>query len=191
MTGVLKTTVAISLGLHAGVLIGWPAFMTPVEFDVERAATSLEIRLIAPRQTPATPQAVTERPPPRETPPPEPAADVVEQPDPAQETLVTPESQGALSEVLPGYVRNPAPVYPWLARQRGEQGSVVLAVEILPTGRCGELVVRSSSGSSALDAAATTTIRQWQFKPARRAGAPATVWVEIPVTFRLVDGAPH
>jgi len=186
MTGALKTTLAVSLGLHAGILIGWPA-ATTVEFDVKRAATSLEIRLIAPRQAPVNPQLVTEMPP-LETTQSEQAPDVVEKPDPVIETIVTPESQGALSEVLPGYLRNPAPIYPWLARQRGEQGTVLLVAEVLPTGRCGELAVRSSSGSSLLDAAAAKTIRQWQFKPAQRGGVPVRVWVEIPVTFQLVEG---
>jgi protein TonB len=186
MTGALKTTLAVSIGLHTGILLGWPT-TSSVQFDVERAATSFEIRLIAPRHTPVTPHAVVESPPPRETPPSEPSPDVVEQPDPVEETIVTPESQGALSEVLPGYLRNPAPAYPWLARQRGEQGTVVLAVEVLPTGRCGELHVRSSSGSSVLDAAAATAIRRWQFNPARRAGDAVSVWVEIPVTFQLIE----
>ena len=185
MPGALRTTLTVSLGLHAGALLGWPA-TTTVEFDVERAATSLEIRLIAPRSAPVNPLLITESLP-REMTRPEPVLDVVEPPDPVDETLVTPESQGALSEVLPGYLRNPAPVYPWLARQRGEEGTVVLKVEVQPTARCGESSVLTSSASSVLDAAALTTIRQWQFKPARHGGVPVAVSVEIPVTFQLMD----
>ena len=183
MTGTLKGALAFSVGLHTSLLLGWPATL-PVAFDVERAPTSLEIRLVAPREAPVIPQPVialeTERP----------SAVVVEAkppPEPALETLVVPESQGALSEVLPGYLRNPAPVYPLLARQRGEEGTVLLRVEVLPTGRCGQLDVGVSSGSALLDAAAVKAVAQWQFKPALRGGTPVAVQVEIPVTFQLID----
>jgi len=185
MTGTLRTALALSVGLHAGVLLGWP-ITTAVEFDVERAPTSLEIRLVAPRATPVSPHTVTE--PPVATVQPEPLPDVAPEPEPVPVTIVTPESQGALGEVLPGYLRNPAPIYPMLARQRGEEGTVLLRVQVLPAGRCGQLVVLSSSGSALLDAAAVKAVQQWQFKPARRGTAAVAVWVEIPIIFQLLDG---
>lgn len=172
------------MGLHASVLWGWPA-VTPVAFDVERAPRSLEIRLVAPRQDQVSPQPVPG--PVVAEAPPELVPEVEPQPEPVPQTLVTPELQGALSDVLPSYRRNPAPVYPWLARQRGEEGTVVLRVEVLPTGRCGRLDVRASSGSTLLDTAALHTVKGWQFKPARRGQLPVAVWVEIPITFELID----
>ncbi|MBI4355560.1 MAG: TonB family protein [Candidatus Omnitrophica bacterium] len=184
MTGALRTALALSVGIHAGAFLGWP-IATSVEFDVERAPTSLEIRLVAPRATPVSPHTVTERP--VATVQPEPAADVTPEPEPVPVTIVAPESQGALGEVLPGYLRNPAPVYPMLARQRGEEGTVLLRVQVLPTGRCGQVVVLSSSGSALLDAAAVQAVQQWQFKPARRGAATVAVWVEIPIIFQLID----
>lgn len=184
MTGTLKTALGLSLGIHAGAFIGWPT-TSLVEFDVERAPTSLEIRLVAPREPRSTPHAMSE--PSVVEPAPQSPGPVIQEPDLVPETLVMPDVQGALREVLPSYLRNPAPRYPLLARQRGEEGTVVLKAEVLPSGRCGRLEVQSSSGSALLDASATHAVRQWQFQPARRGGAPVALWVEIPITFQLID----
>lgn len=180
MTGSFKAALALSMSAHAGFLLGWPT-VTSVQFDVERAPTSLQIVLVAPRVTPIPAPAIAE------TPVPLPASAVPEVPEPDRQTIVTPELKGALSDVLPGYLRNPAPIYPLLARQRGDEGTVLLRAEVLPTGRCGRLTVLSSSGSTLLDGAAVRAVRWWQFKPARRAGRPVAVWVEIPIRFRLID----
>ena len=179
MTGTLRAALSLSVGIHTGLLLTWPT-TTAVEFDVERAPTSLEILLVAPRPTPTVTVQPTEMP---ESTVPE----VL--PEPIPQTIVTPESRGALSEVLPGYLRNPAPVYPLLARQRGDEGLVVLSAEVLPTGRCGQLSVLSSSGARLLDEAALKAVRQWQFKPAKRGGQSVAVRVEIPIRFQLIEGA--
>lgn len=184
MTGPLKAALALSVGIHASLFLGWPT-TTPVAFDVERAPTSLEILLVAPRATPTLLQPVAEFPTPEV-----PSAmipEVLPEPDHAPQTIVTPEFRGALSEVLPRYLRNPPPIYPWRSRQRGEEGAVLLAAEVLPTGRCGALMVVSSSGFVLLDEAALTAVTQWQFKPARRSGHPVGVWVEIPIRFQLIE----
>lgn len=177
MTAELKWAISLSLGAHAAFLTGLPV-SGRVAFDVERAPTSLEIVVVAP--------------PPRSLPEPAPAAPepsvvVPEEPDPAPQTVIAPEQRGVLTEVLPQYLRNPAPVYPRLARERGEEGTVVLDVEVLPSGRCGTLRVLESSGHALLDEAAARAVRGWRFKPAARWGRAIAVWVEIPVTFRLID----
>lgn len=188
MTGAFKAALTLSVGIHAGVFVGWPTTAT-VEFDVERASASFEIRLVAPPTTtmPAAAQPVSAQPIAQVEPEPAPIVQHVQEPGPVPETVVLPESQGALGEVLPGYLRNPAPRYPLWARQRGEAGLVMLNVEVLPSGRCGRLTVRSSSGFRLLDEAAEAAVKRWQFKPARREGQPVGVWVEIPIRFQLVD----
>jgi len=183
MTGTLKAALSLSVGIHAGLLFAWPT--TTVEFNVERAPSSLEIVLVAPRAKPTVQpnQPLVEASVPEAPQPPVPEV----LPEPVLQTIVTPESRGALSEVLPGYLRNPAPAYPLLARQRGEEGLVVLSAEVLPSGRCGRLSVLSSSGAWLLDEAALKAVRQWQFKPAKRGGQSVAVWVEIPIRFQLID----
>ncbi|MBI3088554.1 MAG: energy transducer TonB [Candidatus Omnitrophica bacterium] len=183
MTGELKLALTLSVGLHTGLLAGLP-FSSPVRFDVERAPTSLEIHLVAPPKTAiAFRQTVT---PPTDIPP-EPSPLAPRPPDPVPQTVMTAEERGALAEILPGYLRNPPPAYPETARQQGWQGTVVLAVHVLPTGRCDEVRLAASSGYAILDDAARQAIARWQFRPARRLGKTVAVWVEIPVTFRLVD----
>ena len=94
---------------------------------------------------------------------------------------------GAITEVLPGYLRNPAPPYPLQSRSRGEEGTVVVRVEILPSGRCGTVATVRSSGYARLDQAAVQAVRRWVFKPAVRWSHPIELQVEIPITFRLTD----
>lgn len=177
MTAELKWAISLSVGVHGALLTGLPA-AGRVAFDVERAPTSLEIVVVAqPQHSLPEPAPVL----------PKPSVAIPEEPDPAPKTLIAPEQRGVLTEVLPQYLRNPAPVYPRLARERGEEGTVVLDVEVLPSGRCGTLRVLESSGHALLDEAAARAVRQWQFKPAARWGRAIAVWVEIPVTFRLID----
>ena len=66
------------------------------------------------------------------------------------------------------YLNNPPPVYPALSRRMGEEGRVVLRVFVTEQGTPGDIQVRTSSGSSRLDEAASSTVRHWRFVPARR-----------------------
>lgn len=186
MTHELRFALTVSVGLHAGLLIGLP-MMTPAAFDIERAPSSIEIVLLAPRQPAQVRAQVEPLPAPK---PVEPDAAVPDQQEPDPATIITPQQRGALSEVLPGYLRNPAPVYPARARQLEHEGTVVLDVEVTAEGLCGSLRVARSSGHALLDEAAASAIRTWRFKPATRGHGAVPVWVEIPVTFRLVDDAP-
>lgn len=181
MTNELKVALTLSVGMHAGFLIGLPVTRS-VEFDVERAPTSVEIVVVAPPKA-----MVTVQPEPA---PPQPEAvsvPVPEPPEPVPQTVVAPERRGVLTDLLPRYLRNPAPMYPREARERGWEGTVILEVEVLPSGRCGALRVLTPSGYPVLDEAALRAVRPWRFKPATRGSIPVSVWVEIPVTFRLID----
>jgi protein TonB len=85
----------------------------------------------------------------------------------------------------PRYDRNPKPSYPRIARRRGYEGVVVLKVEILPSGRVGQLRVKRSSGHHILDRSALKTVKQWRFIPAKRGEDPIRIWAEIPIKFEL------
>ena len=84
-----------------------------------------------------------------------------------------------------GGVANPAPRYPFSARRRGQEGRVVLRVEVDPAGRAADVSVAHSSGVSALDRAAADAVRRWRFQPARRGGVPVVGRIEVPILFRL------
>lgn len=85
----------------------------------------------------------------------------------------------------PRYDDNARPAYPWRARARGEQGTVLLAVHVNERGRVGDARVAKSSGSPALDEAALTAVKRWTFQPARRGGEPVASWVQVPLRFQL------
>ncbi len=185
MTSELKVALSLSVGLHVGAMIGLP-MSGSVEFDVERAPTSVEIVLLAPAKPDVAPprEPLVEPILPHPDQPPD-----SQEPDPALRTVVSVPAQGAVTDLLPNYLRNPPPVYPTLARERGYEGTVVLEVEVLPSGRCGEARVQRSSGYAILDHAAVQAVRRWRFQPATRWGRPTVVWVEIPITFRLIEEA--
>ena len=170
----------VSAGLHAALLAGAPWVTEPVQYDVERAVTSVELFL-----APPVPPAAVPAP---DAPAIEPAAaPTVAVPDIPRETAAMDEARGADLASPPKYVRNPAPVYPRAARECGYEGTVVLEVEVLASGRCGSLRVLASSGYSILDEAAAQAVRGWTFRPARRWRTPVAFTVEIPVRFRLID----
>lgn len=83
------------------------------------------------------------------------------------------------------YLNNPRPPYPFAARRMGLQGKVVLNVEVLSEGLCGQANVHQSSGHDMLDNAALQTVKTWKFVPARQAGRAVTKWFKIPIQFSL------
>ena len=83
------------------------------------------------------------------------------------------------------YLREPQPWYPPLARQRGEQGRVVVLVWIDARGVPGKLAVHASSGSPRLDRAALDAAAEALFKPFVEHGQPVPRWALVPIAFRL------
>lgn len=83
------------------------------------------------------------------------------------------------------YRKRAEPVYPALARQRQQQGSVLLLVAIDAAGHPVRVEVRRSSGFPLLDRAAVQAVRESEFAPGLSNGRPVPAEVEVPVTFRL------
>jgi protein TonB len=54
----------------------------------------------------------------------------------------------------------------------GENGRVVLRVELDAGGRMGAIHVETSSGSPRLDTAAVTAVKTWRCNPATQGGQP-------------------
>jgi len=79
----------------------------------------------------------------------------------------------------------PAPEYPRRSRRLGEEGLVLLEVEVLANGRAGTVrVVRAPPYPRLVDAA-VSAVRKAKFKPATSEGLPVRSLVEIPVRFKL------
>ncbi len=83
------------------------------------------------------------------------------------------------------YLRNPAPVYPAIARRSGDEGTVMLKVLVSPEGAPVRVELDQSSGSKSLDGAALESVKGWRFVPARRGTQNIEAWVRVPVVFRL------
>ncbi|WP_239190520.1 energy transducer TonB [Candidatus Nitrotoga sp. HW29] len=76
-----------------------------------------------------------------------------------------------------------APSYPPLSRQRGEEGKVMLRVELDVTGRVSLAQVINSSGYKNLDEAALSAVKTWLCNPPRRNGQPVRAIAMQPFNF--------
>jgi len=163
--------------------------------------------------TPAEPEPPPEPPPPQTQPepqapsparlparpfqPPKPRSTAVartpaEAAHPTQTPSPTAMAAAALAPMLPahpvaGMESDRPPTYPENARRRGQQGRVVLQVNVSPEGLPVAVTVAQSSGVPSLDAAALSAVQRWRFVPATRGGAPIAATAEVPIQFRLID----
>lgn len=126
------------------------------------------------------------------------AADTVRIGDGAAETSRSPVSESPPSpdttareraaSVLPDRdalpINGPAPIYPAAAQRGGEQGTVLLRVEVGADGGPDEVSLARHSGSRDLDRAALEAVRGWTFEPAIRNGEPVASSVQVPVEFQ-------
>ena len=90
-----------------------------------------------------------------------------------------------VKDAVPIYRRNPPPIYPQAARQRGYQGTVILDFLVSKTGTVSDLRIYKTSGYPVLDQAAEASAKSWLFEPGLRGNQPVEMWVRLPVAFRL------
>ena len=79
----------------------------------------------------------------------------------------------------------PIPEYPPESQRRGEQGLVIIDVEVLPDGRVGAIRVADDAGYPRLVSAAAEKVKLASFEPARINGRPAVAHIRIPYRFTL------
>ncbi len=83
------------------------------------------------------------------------------------------------------YLNNPAPSYPSLSRRLGEEGRVLLRVQVMEDGTAGSVELQAGSGSSRLDQAALEAVKKWRFVPAKRGEQAVSASVVVPVRFSI------
>ncbi|MFQ6033652.1 MAG: energy transducer TonB [Candidatus Bipolaricaulia bacterium] len=110
--------------------------------------------------------------------------------DPMPEARVGPTGPAAAESVsirraIPRYDLNPPPSYPEVARRRGYEGTVLLAVRVRKDGGVAAAQIAETSGYEVLDRAAVRAVRAWRFRPARRGEEPVEMEVRVPVRFQL------
>lgn len=79
------------------------------------------------------------------------------------------------------------PSYPRISRRRGEEGTVILRMQVLADGNAGRVDILQSSGFQRLDDAAVKGAAKTMFQPALQSGRPIESTTELTYTFRLTD----
>lgn len=87
----------------------------------------------------------------------------------------------------PSLTRTIKPEYPKGARQRGEQGTVVLDAVVGAAGRAADISVIRSSGYADLDEAAVHALRAAKFRPAKYKGRAVESTARLTLEFRLKE----
>jgi protein TonB len=82
-------------------------------------------------------------------------------------------------------VHNREPIYPDEAVRRGEQGLVILRIQVSPEGLPDLVDIARSSGFTRLDSAARDAVVTWRFVPAVRDGQPIPSSMALRIQFLL------
>ena len=155
-----------------------PVPVKPVPLREERAVEKPRTIVTAPPEAPVTPMTAVV-PEQRQAPPPEPS-----RPPPAPVAAPAPVIQPRFDAA---YLRNPAPDYPFAAKRRGESGTVLLRVLVMPDGNPASVTIFKTSGSATLDDAASRAVRGWKFIPGREGDKPIQAEVHVPIKFTIKD----
>lgn len=171
-----------------------PAAVLPTQPEIAISLVQESRETPAPRPT-ARPQAAPQAAPARATPVLAPLSNIpfnvptvastgtavaakAEPAPPAPPAVVPPRFDAA-------YLSNPAPAYPPLSRRAGEEGRVLLRVQVSPDGTATAVETETSSGHPRLDAAARTAVQKWRFVPARLGSQAVAASVLVPIAFKL------
>ncbi|MFZ5500067.1 MAG: energy transducer TonB [Pseudomonadota bacterium] len=122
------------------------------------------------------------------SPPPEPPrieAPLAPPPPPAPAPALPAGPVALGSELAVACPERTPPTYPAIARRLGEEGTVVLRVELDETGAVVFAEVKTSSGARRLDEAALAAVKTWRCTPARRNGQPVRATALQPFKFVL------
>lgn len=129
-------------------------------------------------ETPVTTPTDYVAPPPPPQPVPEQVAEARPMPLPAGPVSLSSELSVACTE-------RSAPTYPRLSRRLGEEGTVVLRVELDESGRVASAQVQTASAFVRLDDAALSAVRTWRCTPATSRGKPVRAVALQPFRFVL------
>ena len=129
--------------------------------------------------------------------PPDPAAPKLAEPEPEREQMETPNipppappapavaPKQAKIDAPPKPHKTIKPDYPKGARQRGEQGEVILEIRVNAAGIVDHVDIVSSCGFPELDDAAVRAARTARFTPAKSGGSPVASTARLKLDFKL------
>ena len=151
---------------------------TPKPQPAKKKPQSRQIVAETPVLSPSEPVALSFQPEPEPAPNPVAAAE----PSPAQMPQGPITLSSELSVACPELN---APAYPPLSRRLGEEGKLVLRVELDEGGRVNIARVVTSSGFTRLDEAAMVAVKTWRCNPPQRNGQPVRAIALQPFNFVL------
>jgi protein TonB len=149
----------------------------PKPQPVKKPPQSRQLVAEAPVLSPSEPVAPPTAPEPEPEPAPEPVAVAPPQMAAGPVTL-----SSELSVACPELN---APTYPSLSRRLGEEGKLVLRVELDEIGRISVAQIINSSGFKRLDEAALAAVKTWRCTPPQRNGQPVRAIALQPFNFVL------
>jgi protein TonB len=104
----------------------------------------------------------------------------------SQVRLRAPESvPQVVTETAAEEFHNPAPDYPSAARRRGIEGVVVVEIEILADGTCGDAKVVQDADFRGFGESALSAVRSWKYRPATRDGVAVSSTQRVRFVFRI------
>jgi protein TonB len=197
----------LSVALHAAALYG-KGLHTPAKPVLQTGRTVVQLTLIptaasraavpAPPQAETVPDPIQEpepvvapapvpmaAPQPEPTPPqPEPVAETATA-DSQEQIATLQEDKGVVTEATP--LAGISASYPRMSQRRGEEGTVVLAIEVLASGKAGTVEIIESSGFRRLDDAAIAAAKNARYIPAKQFGRNVDSKLIQPLMFELTQ----
>jgi protein TonB len=185
--------------VHLGLIIALKSGLARKVVDTVIPPLKVDIvkEEIVPEKEPPPPAVNIETPPPFVPAPeiniefpPEPAPTITTTTTPPPEPSAPVRAPPVISRTAPGTPSSglSKPDYPPVSRRLGQEGTVVLQLYILETGRVGDAKVERTSGFPKLDEAAVAHAKKaWRFKPATENGKAVPIWFSFRVKFTLDD----
>jgi len=205
----LLAGLAVSIAIHVAVLYG-KRFYIPAQPQLESGRTVVQLTLLPSialkasskpeslnpkhiqKKTSPEPEPIVFEPIPTPQPVAEPSSKLVEesqskpeQPSALEENASLQEDKGVLTEAQS--IEGIRATYPRVSQRRGEEGTVVLSIEILASGKAEKVEIVKSSGHQRLDAAAVNAATKTSYTPAIQFGRAVDSTLIQPLVFELTN----
>jgi protein TonB len=201
----LKYKKVIEFTLVLSLLLCILMFQAFKKFEHDKVDSNIEVQKIQAEEIPQTQQEKLPPPPSRPAIPIESESEDIPEDATMEETDIDfdevppppppPPDDGDQIQFIP-YDEPPQPIggfaaiqkklkYPEIARKAGIEGQVIIYAKINTHGVVINTKVVKPLGNSGCNEAAISAIKQVKWKPAMQRDKPVTVWVSVPVKFKL------
>lgn len=195
----------MAAGLHLSVLFFSGFAVQPVQYGIEQQSGGIEISLTAALPSQEQEQEVPEQKAvqlasaeesdmrlsdliqPEKSKKEDAVSGDGSSPEPGKDATTFYSQAGAVTPVRVSHFRNHPPKYPKQAVELGQEGLVLLHVQVGENGHSGGVEIKESSGFPLLDEAAIRAVSDWKFDPAKIGLIAVRGDVDIPIRFSIED----